>query len=491
MPDLRLSTSPRSDASRTSRGAVTDTRSAMHERHPTSSPARSDMTARPYVLPTQVSPAHVKLLPGSRSRPLKNLSQSLPAEWGVAQDRQGRTDKRAMLEVVVVAARRTAVGKFGGSLSGVPAHLLGAAVIKQLLADTAGKVNNDMVDEVIIGQVLTAGCGQNPARQSVLHAGLPETCPALTINKVCGSGLEALNLARQAILAGDVDIVLAGGQESMSDSPHVLSKSREGQRMGDWKMVDSMIVDGLWCAFNGYHMGVTAENVANKYGLNRAAQDEFAAASQRKAGEAQKAGKFNDQIVPISAKKGKILDFDEYIKPDSSLESLQKLKPAFKKDGSVTAGNASGLNDGAALCLLMSADKARQLGLTPLVFVRGFASAGVNPEIMGTGPIPSSKKVLEKVGWKVSDLDLIEANEAFAAQALAVNQEMGWDPAKVNVNGGAIAIGHPIGASGCRIAVDLIHEMRRTGKQRGLATLCIGGGQGVAMCFEAPPSSKL
>jgi len=398
----------------------------------------------------------------------------------------------AATEVVVVAARRTAVGKFGGSLAGVPAFALGATVIKQLLEDTSGKVKNDMVDEVIIGQVLTAGCGQNPARQSALKAGLPETCPAMTINKVCGSGLKALNLAVQAIVAGDADIVVAGGQESMSDSPHVLNRSREGQRMGDWKMVDSMIVDGLWCAFNNYHMGMTAENVAAKFGLDRAAQDDFAASSQRKAGLAQQAGKFKDQIVAMpTAKKGKVLETDEYIKGDTSSEQLQKLKPAFKKDGSVTAGNASGLNDGAALCLLMSAAKAQQLGLQPLVYVRGFASAGVDPKIMGTGPIPSSQKVLKKVGWTVKDLDLIEANEAFAAQALAVNKEMGWDESKVNVNGGAIAIGHPIGASGCRIAVDLIHEMKRSNKRRGLATLCIGGGQGVAMCFERLPNSKL
>ncbi|CAK9104862.1 Acetyl-CoA acetyltransferase (Acetoacetyl-CoA thiolase) (Beta-ketothiolase) [Durusdinium trenchii] len=278
----------------------------------------------------------------------------------------------------------------------------------------------------------------------------------------------------------------------MSDSPHVLNRSRDGQRMGDWKMTDTMIVDGLWCAFNNYHMGMTAENVAAKFGLDRAQQDAFAAESQRKAAEAQKAGRFKDQIVPMqTAKKGKVLDQDEYIKADTSLAQLQKLKPAFKKEGTVTAGNASGLNDGAALCLLMSAAKAQQLGLVPLVHVRGFASAGVDPKIMGTGPIPSSKKVLEKVGWSVKDLDIVEANEAFAAQALAVNQEMGWDAAKVNVNGGAIAIGHPIGASGCRIAVDLIHEMKRRNLRKGLATLCIGGGQGVAMCFERLPNSKL
>ncbi|CAK8986752.1 unnamed protein product [Durusdinium trenchii] len=396
------------------------------------------------------------------------------------------------MEVVVVAARRTAVGKFGGSLAGTSAVQLGAQVIQQLLQDTGGKVSHGMVDEVIIGQVLTAGVGQNPARQSALKAGLPETCPALTINKVCGSGLKALHLAMQAIVAGDAEVVVAGGQESMSDSPHVLNRSRDGQRMGDWKMTDTMIVDGLWCAFNNYHMGMTAENVAAKFGLDRAQQDAFAAESQRKAAEAQKAGRFKDQIVPMqTAKKGKVLDQDEYIKADTSLAQLQKLKPAFKKEGTVTAGNASGLNDGAALCLLMSAAKAQQLGLVPLVHVRGFASAGVDPKIMGTGPIPSSKKVLEKVGWSVKDLDIVEANEAFAAQALAVNQEMGWDAAKVNVNGGAIAIGHPIGASGCRIAVDLIHEMKRRNLRKGLATLCIGGGQGVAMCFERLPNSKL
>ncbi|CAE7395477.1 phaA, partial [Symbiodinium sp. CCMP2456] len=391
------------------------------------------------------------------------------------------------IEVVVVSARRTPVGKFGGSLAAVPAHVLGAKVIGTLLGDTGGKVKNDMVDEVIIGQVLTAGCGQNPARQAVISAGLPETCPALTINKVCGSGLKALHLGMQAIASGDAQIVIAGGQESMSSSPHVLNKSRDGQRMGDWKMIDSMIVDGLWCAFNQYHMGITAENVADKFGIDRSTQDAFAAASQKKAAEAQQAGKFKDQIVPVpTSKKGQVLDQDEYIKADSTAEQLAKLKPAFKKDGSVTAGNASGLNDGAALCLLMSASKAHELGLEPLVHIRGFASAGVDPKIMGTGPIPSSKKCLEKVGWSVKDLDIIEANEAFAAQALAVNKEMGWDTSKVNVNGGAIAIGHPIGASGCRIAVDLIHEMRRTNKRRGLATLCIGGGQG----SEAPETSQ-
>eukprot|EP00933_Yihiella_yeosuensis_P040534 TRINITY_DN34863_c0_g1_i1.p1 TRINITY_DN34863_c0_g1~~TRINITY_DN34863_c0_g1_i1.p1 ORF type:complete len:406 (-),score=89.17 TRINITY_DN34863_c0_g1_i1:101-1318(-) len=398
-------------------------------------------------------------------------------------------------DIVIVSARRTAIGKFGGSLAGVPAHALGAEVIKAMLSETGGKVKPDMVDEVIIGQVLTAGNGQNPARQTALLAGLPETCPAMTINKVCGSGLKALNLAAQAISSGEANIVIAGGQESMSSSAHVLPRSRDGQRMGDWQLKDSMITDGLWCAFNNYHMGVTAENVAAKWNVDRSAQDEFAVESQRKANEAQKAGKFKSQIVAVAAKKGKPgLDKDEYVKADASIEGMNKLRAAFKKDGSVTAGNASGINDGAALCLVMTASRARELGLQPLVHVRAFASAGVDPKIMGTGPIPASKKCLERAGWKVADLDLIEANEAFAAQAIAVNKEMGWDTAKVNVNGGAIALGHPIGASGCRVAVDLIHELQRSGKQRGLATLCIGGGQGVAMAFErpnGPPQSKL
>ncbi|CAE8589037.1 unnamed protein product, partial [Polarella glacialis] len=385
---------------------------------------------------------------------------------------------------VAMALKTLLAGKFGGSISGVPAHVLGAeviitykrsSVIKALLADTGGK---DMVEEVIIGQVLTAGVGQCPARQTVILAGLPVTCPALTINK-------ALHLAAQAIASGEASVVIAGGQESMSSSPHVLPKSRDGQRMGDWKLTDTMIKDGLWCAFNDYHMGVTAENIAaqflgsagfgTKFGVDRQAQDEFAAASQQKAS---------------SSKKAPAFAVDEYVKADASVQQLQKLKPAFKKDGSVTAGNASGLNDGAAfaiffISLLMSAAKAKALGLEVLAHVRGFASAGVDhrvdPKIMGTGPIPACKKVLQK--------DLIEANEAFAAQALAVNKEMGWDTSKVNVNGGAIALGHPIGASGCRIAVDLLHEMRRSNlsgnKRRGLATLCIGGGQGVAMCFES------
>lgn len=400
-------------------------------------------------------------------------------------------------DVVVVGARRTALGKFAGSLAGVPAHQLGAEVIKALLSETSGKVTPSDVDEVIIGQVLTAGSGQNPARQAAIAAGLPYTCPAMTINKVCGSGLKALHLASQAIACGDASVVIAGGQESMSNSPHVLPRSRNGQRMGHWTMSDSMIVDGLWCAFNNYHMGITAENVAAESEITREQQDAFALASQQKAAQAQKDGKFKDQIVPISAgkKKGAGLDFDEYIKSDASADQLASLKPAFKpKDGSVTAGNASGINDGAALCLLMSASKASELGLEVLATVRAFASAGVDPKIMGTGPIPASTKCLEKAHWTINDLDLVEANEAFASQALAVNKHMGWNPAIVNVNGGAISLGHPIGASGCRIAVDLLHEMRRSGKRRGLATLCIGGGQGVAMCFErqaGPPPSRL
>jgi len=398
-------------------------------------------------------------------------------------------------DIVIVGARRTAVGSFNGSLAGLHAHELGAEVIKALLADTKGKVAPEAVDEVIIGQVLTAGTGMNPARQAALQAGLSLKCPAMSINKVCGSGLKALHLAAQSISSGDATIVIAGGQESMSQSPHLLPKSRGGKKMGDWSMTDSMINDGLWCAFNNYHMGITAENVAAEYSVERAAQDAFASASQAKAAAAQKAGKFADQIVPVPLKAGKKLDADEYIKASTTEAQLNKLKPAFKRDGgSVTAGNASGINDGAALCLLTSAAKAKELGLDVLASIRAFAAVGVDPKVMGTGPIPASRKCLERAHWKVQDLDLIESNEAFAAQAVAVNKEMGWDAAKVNVNGGSIAIGHPIGASGCRIAVDLLHEMRRSGKRRGLATLCIGGGQGVAMCFERPdtlPVSRL
>jgi len=375
----------------------------------------------------------------------------------------------------------------GGGLSKVPAHTLGAEVIKALLAGTQGKIKPEDVGEVIIGQVLTAGCGQNPARQAAIHAGIPQECPSMTINKVCGSGLKALHLAAQSIACGDASIVIAGGQENMSLTPHVLPKSRDGQRMGDWKLSDSMVADGLWCAFNNYHMGVTAENIAEQYGIGREAQDAFAVASQEKASAAKAAGKFAEQIVPIApGPKDKTggLDHDEYIKEGVSLEKFAKMRPAFSKTGTVTAASASGINDGAALCLLMTEEKAKELGLPFFARIRSFAAVGVDPKIMGTGPITASKKALEKAGWTTDDLDLIEANEAFAVQALSVNQGVGWDAAKVNVNGGAIAIGHPIGASGCRIAVDLLHEMKRSGKNKGLATLCIGGGQGVAMCFE-------
>jgi len=396
---------------------------------------------------------------------------------------------QAFKNVVVVGARRTAVGKFGGSLDKVPAPHLGSAVIKALLAGTQGKVSPDCVDEVIIGQVLTAGAGQNPARQAAIHAGLPVSCPSMTINKVCGSGLKALHLAAQSIACGEADVVIAGGQENMSLSPHLLPKSRGGQRMGDWKMQDSMIADGLWCAFNDVHMGITAENIAEEFKIGRADQDAFAIASQQKAAAAQSAGKFKDQIVQVKngpRDKTDGLDHDEFINSGATIEKFEKMRAAFSKTGTVTAATSSGINDGAALCLLMSASKAQELGLEPLATVQAFASAGVDPKIMGTGPIPASKKCLERAGWAVSDLDLIEANEAFAVQALSVNQGMGWDIAKVNVNGGAIALGHPIGASGCRIAVDLLHEMKRRGSKKGLATLCIGGGQGVAMAFAAP-----
>jgi len=396
---------------------------------------------------------------------------------------------QAFKNVVVVGARRTAIGKFGGSLDKVPAPHLGSAVIKALLAGTQGKVSPDCVDEVIIGQVLTAGAGQNPARQAAIHAGLPVSCPSMTINKVCGSGLKALHLAAQSIACGEADVVIAGGQENMSLSPHLLPKSRGGQRMGDWKMQDSMIADGLWCAFNDVHMGITAENIAEEFKIGRADQDAFAIASQQKAAAAQSAGKFKDQIVQVKngpRDKTDGLDHDEFINSDATIEKFEKMRAAFSKTGTVTAATSSGINDGAALCLLMSASKAQELGLEPLATVQAFASAGVDPKIMGTGPIPASKKCLERAGWAVSDLDLIEANEAFAVQAVSVNQGMGWDTAKVNVNGGAIALGHPIGASGCRIAVDLLHEMKRRGSKKGLATLCIGGGQGVAMAFAAP-----
>ena len=391
-----------------------------------------------------------------------------------------------MTQVVIAGAARSAIGSFGGSLAKLSAVDIGAQVVKGLLDKTG--LDPAQVDEVILGQVLTAGCGQNPARQTVIRAGLPETVPAMTINKVCGSGLKAVHLAAQAILSGDADVVIAGGQESMSQSAHVLPGSRDGVRMGDWKAVDTMITDGLWDAFNGYHMGITAENVAEKYQTSREEQDSFAAASQQKAVAAREAGKFVDEIIPVQIPQRKgdpvIFDQDEYIKPGTQAEKLAGLRPAFKKDGTVTAGNASGLNDGAAVLLVCSEEKAKALGLEVLAVVASHASSGVDPAIMGTGPIPASTRALEKAGWTHEELDLIEANEAFAAQAIGVNKGMGWDTAKVNVNGGAIALGHPIGASGARILVSLLHEMKRQSAKKGLATLCIGGGQGVALCVE-------
>jgi acetyl-CoA C-acetyltransferase len=389
--------------------------------------------------------------------------------------------------IVIVAALRTAVGSFGGSLAGIPAKDLGATVIKALLEKTG--IEPGQVDEVILGQVLTAGVGQNPARQAAIAAGLPHSVPALTINKVCGSGLKAVHLAYQAVACGDAEIVIAGGQESMSLSPHVLPKSRDGQKMGDWQMKDTMIVDGLWDAFNQIHMGNTAENIAKKYGFSREAQDAFAAESQRKAGAALAENRFGGEIVPVLVPQRKgdpvAVDRDEFPKPNTTAEGLAKLRPAFDKAGTVTAGNASGLNDGAAAVVVMTESKAKALGLAPIARIVAFASAGVDPAIMGTGPIPASTKCLQKAGWTVADLDRIEANEAFAAQAMSVNQDMGWDLSKVNVNGGAIAIGHPIGASGARVLVSLLHELKRSGGKRGLATLCIGGGMGVALAVEA------
>jgi acetyl-CoA C-acetyltransferase len=390
-----------------------------------------------------------------------------------------------MSEVVIVAAARTAVGKFGGTIAKVSAAELGAHVIKGLVSRTG--IDPSHISEVLMGQVLTAGVGQNPARQAVIKAGLPDMVPAMTINKVCGSGLKATHLAAQAILCGDAEVVIAGGQENMSASPHVLNNSRDGFRMGDAKLVDTMIVDGLWDVYNQYHMGITAENVAKKFNVSRQEQDEFALASQNKAEAAQKAGKFKDEILPleIASKKGSIVfDSDEYIKAGTTLESLSTLRPAFSKEGTVTAGNASGINDGAAAVMMMSAQKAQQLGLKPLAKIKAYASAGLDPTIMGMGPVPASQRCLQKAGWTHKDLDLMEINEAFAAQAIAVNKEMGWDTSKINVNGGAIAIGHPIGASGCRVLVTLIHEMIRRDAKRGLASLCIGGGMGVALAIE-------
>ena len=391
-----------------------------------------------------------------------------------------------MEEVVIVAATRTAVGKFGGSLAKIPASELGATVIRELLRRSG--LQGGQIGEVILGQVLQAGCGQNPARQAVIKAGLPQEVPAMTINKVCGSGLKAVILAAQAIRDGDSEIVIAGGQENMSLSPHVLPGSRDGQRMGDWKLIDSMISDGLWDVYNQVHMGITAENVAKKYGVTREQQDALALASQLKAAAAQDGGRFKDEIVGVSIpqRKGDAIVFgaDEFINRKSSAEGLAGLRPAFDKAGSVTAGNASGLNDGAAGVVVMAAKKATALGLTPLARIASYASAGLDPAIMGMGPVPAARKALARAGWKPADLDLLEINEAFAAQACAVHAEMGWDTSKVNVNGGAIAIGHPIGASGCRILVTLIHEMIKRNAHKGIASLCIGGGMGVALTIE-------
>lgn len=391
-----------------------------------------------------------------------------------------------MQEVVIVAATRTAVGSFQGALASIPATALGAAVIRRLLDQTG--IEPAEVDEVILGQVLTAGSGQNPARQAAIHAGLPHAVPALTLNKVCGSGLKALHLGAQAIRCGDAEVIIAGGMENMSLAPYVMPAARTGLRMGHGQLIDSMIQDGLWDAFNDYHMGITAENLVEKYDISRAEQDGFAAASQQKAVAAIEAGRFQNEIAPIEIPQRKgdplIFDTDEQPRAGTTAEGLARLKPAFKKDGSVTAGNASSLNDGAAAVLLMSAANAKALGLPVLARIAGYANAGVDPAIMGVGPVSATRRCLEKAGWTLDELDLIEANEAFAAQALAVGKELGWDAQKVNVNGGAIAIGHPIGASGCRILVTLLHEMIRRDAHKGLATLCIGGGQGVALAIE-------
>ncbi len=391
-----------------------------------------------------------------------------------------------MQDVVIVAATRTAIGSYQGALAAIPAVDLGAAVISQLLTQTG--LDAEHVDEVIFGQVLTAGAGQNPARQAAIKAGLPHAVPALTLNKVCGSGLKAVHLAAQAIRCGDADVIIAGGQENMSLANYVMPGARTGLRMGHSSLIDSMISDGLWDAFNDYHMGITAENLVEKYGLSREEQDAFAAASQQKASVAIESGRFIEEITPIliPQRKGDPIAFatDEQPRPGTTAESLSKLRPAFKKDGSVTAGNASSLNDGAAAVLLMSAAKAQELELPVLARITAYANAGVDPAIMGIGPVNATRRCLEKAGWSLSDLDLIEANEAFAAQALSVGKELGWDAAKVNVNGGAIALGHPIGASGCRILVTLLHEMIKRDARKGLATLCIGGGQGVALTIE-------
>jgi acetyl-CoA C-acetyltransferase len=391
-----------------------------------------------------------------------------------------------MTDVVIVAATRTAIGSFGGSLAGLSAVDLGAAVISSIIEKTG--VDAGLVDEVLMGQVLTAAAGQNPARQSAIKAGLPPSVPAMTINKVCGSGLKAVHLAAQAIACGDAEVIIAGGQESMSNAPHAMPGSRNGQRMGPITMVDTMVVDGLWDAFNDYHMGTTAENIACDYSISREEQDAFAAASQNKALAAIEAGTFDAEITPIEIPQRKgdpiVFKVDENPRPGTTAEKLAGMRPAFSKDGSVTAGNASSLNDGAAAVMLMSAAKAAELGLPVLATIKGYANAGVEPRIMGTGPIPATKKCLSKAGWSVADLDLIEANEAFAVQALSVNKGLEWDADKINVNGGAIALGHPIGASGCRILVTLLHEMARRDAKKGLATLCIGGGMGVSLAVE-------
>ena len=387
-------------------------------------------------------------------------------------------------DVVIVSAARTPVGSFNGAFGSLPAHELGAVAIKAALE--RAKVDAPDVDEVIMGQILSGGEGQNPARQAAMAAGIPQEKTAWGLNQLCGSGLRAVALGLQQIANGDASIIVAGGMESMSMAPH-LAYMRAGTKMGDIKFMDSMLKDGLFDAFHGYHMGVTAENVATKWQISRDEQDKFAVGSQNKAEAAQKAGRFKDEIVPVTIKTRKgdvVIDQDEYIRPGTTLDSLAKLKPAFNKEGTVTAGNASGINDGAAAIVLMSADEARKRGLTPLAKIVSWATAGVDPAIMGSGPIPASRKALEKAGWKVKDLELVEANEAFAAQAIAVNKDMGWDPAIVNVNGGAIAIGHPIGASGARVLTTLLHEMQKRGAKKGLATLCIGGGMGVAMTVE-------
>lgn len=390
-----------------------------------------------------------------------------------------------MESVVIVEARRTAVGKFGGVFGNVSATELGATVIRSMLERTG--IKGEDINEVILGQVLTAGVGQNPARQSAIKAGLPNSVPAMTVNMVCGSSLKAVMLGAQAIKSGDADIVIAGGQESMSMSPHVLNGSRNGLRMGDAKLIDTMIVDGLWDVYNNYHMGITAENVAQKFGISRQEQDQFALASQNKAEAAQKAGKLADEIVPyiIASKKGNtVVESDEYPRHGTTLDMLSGLRPAFDKEGTVTAGNSSGINDGAAMVMLTSAKRAKALGLKPLATIKAYASTGIDPSVMGLGPISASKRCLEIAGWSAKDLDLMEINEAFAAQAIAVNREMGWDISRINVNGGAIAIGHPIGASGARILVTLLHEMIRRDAKKGLASLCIGGGMGVALAVE-------